>query len=108
MTYKVGDSDVTRHLFETTGVLDNTVGLGGLRQPSFAFAHDFGTVGTSRTTPVVYAIGHERDPLVQFSNVPNVNSTRRPYYLTRYDSTLGMVYKLCAPFVVVLTWHLVG
>lgn len=72
--------------------------------PVFAFAHDLGVVGTSQTTPVVYTIGYVRDPLVQLSNVPNVNSVRSPYYLTRYDSVPEMVCPLYAPCAVVLMW----
>ena len=91
----------------STGALNNTAVPGPQQIRGsvlvFAFAHDLGTVGTSgTTTPVVYTIGHERDPVVQFSNVPGVNSTRHPYYLTRYSNVLDMVYPLCASCVTVL------
>jgi len=108
--YQVGEDWLIEPLFKTTGTLNNTVDNEAIANPLliFAFAHDLGTVGTSGSTPIVYTIGHERDPLVQFSNVPSVNSTRHPYYLTRYGTVLDMVYPLCAPCVAMLTWPFPG
>ena len=78
------------------------------RWPVFAFARDLGVVGTTKTTPVVYAVGHIRDSQVQFSNVPKVNSVRRAYYITRYGSILGMARPLYTLYVAVLTRPPVG
>ena len=115
MTYQIAVESVPTDLFFlATGALKNTVDSPEPAQlaeddgPIFAFAHDLGTVGTPQTTPVVYTIGHERDPLVQFSNVPNVNNTRRPYYFTRYSNVLDMVYPLHTSCVAVLIWPLAG
>jgi len=88
MTYQIGSSYSVWTLFGTTGVLNNTVdqefrGIGD-DLPNFAFAHDLGTVSMTKTAPVVYAIGYVRDPLVQLSNLPNFNSVRSPYFLTRH------------------------
>ena len=100
ITYQVGQDILVRPLFETTGVLNNTVDQEfrkiGDRWPIFAFAHNLGTISTSGSTPVVYTIGYVRDPLIQLSNLPNVNGTRSPYYLTRYGSVPGMVCPLSA------------
>ena len=104
MTYQAGPYDVPGELFMMTGTLNNTVTESFW--PSFAFAHDL-TVGIlGPTVPVVYAIGHERDPLVQISNIPSTNATRRPYYITRHGSVLDMVYPLCDSCLAVLTWPL--
>jgi hypothetical protein len=106
MTYQVGVADDVRSLFDTTGVLNNTVDQEfreiGDRWPIFAFAHDLGVVGTTKSTPVVYTIGYVRDILIQLSNIPNVNSMRPPYYLTRYGSVPGMVRPLHNSYAVVL------
>ena len=103
MTWQVDGASFTRGLFEMTGALNNSMDQ-QFREisdnwPVFAFAHDLGTVGTTKTTPVVYAIGYVRDTLVQLSNIPNVNSARSPYYATRYGSVPGMVRPpaLCVP-----------
>ena len=112
MTYQIGTDSLVRPQFETTGVLNNTVDQEfrriGDRWPIFAFAHDLGTVGTTKTDPVVYTVGYVRDTLVQLSNVPNVNSARTPYYLTRYGSIPGMVRPLYTSYVTVLIWHSAG
>ena len=107
LTYQIGTDVLVRPQFETTGVLNNTVDREfrkiGDRWPIFAFAHDLGTVGMTKTTPVVYTVGYGRDPLVQLSNVPNVNSARSHYYLTRYPSTYDVVCPLYTSYVTVLT-----
>lgn len=99
MTYEVGPDTILRPGFIATGVLNNTVDTQfraiDSMWPVFAFAHDLGTVATSKTVPVVYTIGHVRDPLVQFLNVPNANSLRGAYYLTRYSSITDMVHLFC-------------
>jgi len=88
MTYQIGPEYLVRPQFETTGVLNNTVDqeFRGIltMMPIFAFAHDLGTISMTKTAPVVYAIGYVRDPLIQLSNIPNVNSVRSPYFLTRH------------------------
>jgi len=107
MTRQVGEADVVRGLFQTAGGLNNTMDQQfraiSDRWPVFAFAHDLGTVGTTKTTPVVYTIGYVRDPLVQLSNIPGVNTVRGPYYLTRYGSIPGMVRPLSTLHLAALT-----
>ncbi|KAF9782928.1 hypothetical protein BJ322DRAFT_182840 [Thelephora terrestris] len=98
MTYQVGTDTVLRAGFIADGVLNNTVDTQfraiNDSWPVFAFAHDLGVVGSTKTTPVVYTIGYVRDPLVQLSNIPNTNAPRGAYYLTRYSSTSDMVTAL--------------
>ena len=105
MMHQIGLWHLVRPQFVTTGVLNNVSdrGFGAILDgwPIFAFAHDLGTVSIRKTAPVVYTIGYVRDPLVQFSNVPNVNSVRSPYYLTRYGSTFEMVRSLIISFTAV-------
>ena len=112
MTWQVGEDSVVRGLFQTAGALNNSVDQQfraiSDRWPVFAFAHDLGWVGGTETTPVVYTIGYVRDPLVQLSNIPNVNSVRGPYYLTRYGSVPGMVRLLPTSCVPAFTWSSAG
>ena len=107
MTWQVGEDTIVRGLFQTAGALNNSMDQQfraiSDRWPVFAFAHDLGTVGTTKTTPIVYTIGYVRDTLVQLSNIPNVNSARGPYYLTRYGSVPGMVCRLSTSYVATLT-----
>jgi hypothetical protein len=94
MTYQVGRSEGPRPSFQANGTLNNTVDTQFRavrdRWPLFAFAHNLGTVGVTRTTPIVYAIGHVRDPLIQLSGIPATNNLRGSYYLTRYTSISDM------------------
>ena len=53
--------------------------------PVFAFAHDLGTVSTA-TDPVVYAVGHVRDPVVQYVIINNAIQNRSSYFWTRFAS----------------------
>ena len=98
MTYEVAQDTIIRPAFVSTGVLNNTVDslfrAINSNWPVFAFAHDLGLVSTTKTSPVVYNIGYVRDPLVQFLNVPNANSLRGAYYLTRYTNVSDMVRPL--------------
>lgn len=102
MTWQVGEAAVLRALFQTNGALNNSADLQfraiSDRWPVFAYAHDLGTVGTTKSTPVVYAIGLVRDTLVQIQNLQNVNSMRSPYYATRYGSVPGMVCLPSTPY----------
>ena len=95
MTYEVGPDTTLRPGFITNGALNNTVDSQfraiSVDWPVFAFAHDLGVVSATQTTPVVYTIGYVRDPLVQILNIPNINSLRGAYYLTRYSSNSDMV-----------------
>ena len=103
MTWQVGEAGVLRALFQTNGAMNNSADTQfraiSDRWPVFAYAHDLGTVGTTKSTPVVYAIGLVRDPLVQIQNLQNVNTMRSPYYVTRYGSVPGMVRLLSASYV---------
>ncbi|KAF9653386.1 DUF1793-domain-containing protein [Thelephora ganbajun] len=98
MTYQIGQDTVVRSLFETTGVLNKTVDPQfraiGDRWPVAAFAYDLGTVGTTKTTPIVSTIGYVRYPLIALLNTSNVNIVRGPYYLTLYGSVPGMIIVL--------------
>ena len=95
MTYEVAQDTIIRPAFVSTGVLNNTVDSQfraiNSNWPVFAFTHNLGVVGTTTTSPVVYNVGYVRDPLVQFLNVPNANSQRSAYYLTRYSNVSDMV-----------------
>ena len=96
-TYQAGPGTVIGPGFLTNGILNNTVDSQfraiNDNWTIFAFAHDLGVVGptSTTTTPIVYTIGYVRDPLVQLLNIPNINSLRGAYYLTRYNSTSDVV-----------------
>ncbi|KAM5543407.1 hypothetical protein V8D89_002658 [Ganoderma adspersum] len=90
-TYQTGEDVVVRAQFAANGTLANTQDTGfravSDRWPVFAFAHDLGTV-TSATAPVVYSIGHVRDPVVQYVILNGGVQARSSYFWTRFG-TIG-------------------
>ncbi|KAI0727370.1 hypothetical protein C8Q72DRAFT_463133 [Fomitopsis betulina] len=57
--------------------------------PVFAFSVDFGTVSATQE-PVVWAVGHVRDPSIQYSLSGDVTSLR-PLYTTEYFNITDVV-----------------
>ncbi|KAI1794379.1 DUF1793-domain-containing protein [Ganoderma leucocontextum] len=90
-TYQTGEDVVVRAQFAANGTLANTQDTAfraiSDRWPVFAFAHDLGAV-TSATVPVVYSIGHVRDPVVQYVILNGGVQARSSYFWTRF-STIG-------------------
>lgn len=89
MTYQTGEDVVVRAQFVANGKLANTQDTQfrsvSDRWPVFAFAHDLGTV-TSSTEPVVFAVGHMRDPVVQYIIINNAIQNRSSYFWTKYSN----------------------
>lgn len=70
MTYATGQDSVVRAAFVSQGTLGNTQDTQyraiSDRWPVFAFARDIGSTADSSSAPVVFAVGHVRDPLGGF------------------------------------------
>ena len=64
--------------------------------PVFAFAHDLGSV-TAPSDPVVYAVGHVRDPVVQYVTVNGIMQDRSSYFWTEYGSVADGVRVFISP-----------
>ena len=63
--------------------------------PVFGLAHDLGTVsGTSPT--VVYAVGHVRDPAIQYIVADNARQARNLYFWSEFSSVTDLVCALGA------------
>lgn len=61
--------------------------------PVFGLAHDLGTVsGTSPT--VVYAVGHVRDPAIQYIVADNGRQSRNLYFWSKFQSVTELVCSL--------------
>ncbi|KAI0737538.1 DUF1793-domain-containing protein [Daedaleopsis nitida] len=89
VTYQTGEDVVVRAQFVANGTLANTQDTQfraiSDRWPVFAFAHDLGTV-TSSTEPVVFSVGHTRDPVIQYIITNNAIQNRSSYFWTKYSS----------------------
>lgn len=60
-----------------------------LDEPVFALAHSFGTITPSTSSldsTALVAIGHVRDPIVQYMTAGEKTTTLRPYWTSKYDS----------------------
>ncbi len=89
MTYQTGEDVVVRAEFVKNGKLANVQDTQfravSDRWPVFAFAHDLGTV-TSTTDPIVFTVGHVRDPVVQYAIVGGATENRSSYFWTKFAS----------------------
>ena len=60
------------------------------RWPVFALAHDLGSV-TAASAPVVFAIGHTRDPAPQYLSADGSIQQRSLFFWTKYASMADAV-----------------
>ncbi|KAF8595372.1 DUF1793-domain-containing protein [Ceratobasidium sp. AG-I] len=88
LTYATGEDSVVRAAFINQGALGNTQDTQfraiSDRWPVFAFARDIGSVTSSTSSPVVFAVGHTRDPLVQYIIAGGALEPRYAYWLSKY------------------------
>ncbi|THH06365.1 hypothetical protein EW145_g4138 [Phellinidium pouzarii] len=94
-TYQTGQDIVVRAQFINNGVLENTEDSNfravSDNWPVFAFAEDLGEVTTSSSSPVVFSVGHFRDPTVEYIIANDQLQMRSPYFLTAYSTVTDAV-----------------
>ena len=100
LTYQAGQDIVVRAQFINNGVLANTEDTNFRAVsddwPVFALAHDLGTVAASEASPtVVYALGHVRDPAIQYIIADNGRQDRSLYFWSQYASVADIVRSPC-------------
>ena len=61
----------------------------------FAISVDLGQI-SSTSSPVTWAVGYVRDPVVQYTTFTGSTQNRRPYYATQY-SDIGSAVRISAP-----------
>jgi hypothetical protein len=61
--------------------------------PVFAFAKNLGTVTSTATSPVVFTIGHVRDPAIQYITAHDVMQPRSVYFWTSFSTVAEAVCK---------------
>jgi len=89
-TYQTGQDIVVRAQFINHSVLTNSQDT-NFRSisddwPVFALAHDLGEVTGSSTEPVVFSIGHVRDPAIEYITANGVLQSRSSYFWSQYSS----------------------
>ncbi|KIM22747.1 hypothetical protein M408DRAFT_281196 [Serendipita vermifera MAFF 305830] len=90
VTYQVADDRSMRGWFNRTGTLNSTVDS-NFRQiadqwPCFGLSKDFGTIN-SASSPVVFAIGHARDPAISYQTSAGPQA-RSLYYRTQFATDI--------------------
>lgn len=89
-TFQTGQDVVVRQQFVTNGELANSKDTAfraiSNEWPVFGIAHDLGTVETVATPPVVYVVGHARDPAIEYITTGGVLQQRSSYYWSAYSS----------------------
>ncbi|QRV90571.1 hypothetical protein RhiJN_18589 [Ceratobasidium sp. AG-Ba] len=95
LTYATGEDAIVRATFIKQGALSNSQDTQyraiSDRWPVFAFARDIGSTTNSASSPVVFAVGNVRDPLVQYVVGGNKLEERHPFWLSKYPSARDMI-----------------
>ncbi|KAG2042315.1 hypothetical protein BDR03DRAFT_1006723 [Suillus americanus] len=95
VTYQTGQDVVVRAQFINNGVLANTEDTNfravSDNWPVFAFAHDLDTASTTATVPVIYTVGHVRDPAIQYIVANDVYQPRSIYFWSAYSSIADLI-----------------
>ncbi|KAI0068780.1 DUF1793-domain-containing protein [Artomyces pyxidatus] len=88
-TYQIGQDVIVRQQFVSSRILRNTQDTAYRAVsddwPVFAFAHDLGIV-TGATTPIVIAVGHARDPAIEYIIAGGALQNRSLYFWSQFSS----------------------
>ncbi|THV01320.1 hypothetical protein K435DRAFT_963563 [Dendrothele bispora CBS 962.96] len=83
MSWKTGDANITRPLFQEQGNLDNGTDTSfravNDQLPVFAFAIDLGSL-KSTSSSLTWGLGVVRDPVVRYAASPGGTQDQRPYF----------------------------
>ncbi|KAG8808169.1 hypothetical protein FRC17_004075 [Serendipita sp. 399] len=95
VTYRSGVDVEVRESFVANGTLDNTLDTNfravNDKWPVFAFAKDMGSITSTTSAPVVFSIGHVRDPAVRYIIEGGSTQDRSAYYWSVYSSVSDMI-----------------
>lgn len=93
-TYQTGADVTVRAHFISNGVLPNTQDANfravSDNWPVFALASDFGSI-SSPTEPLVFAIGHIRDPAISYIVANNEHQDRSLYFWSQYSDAASLI-----------------
>jgi len=93
-TYQTGADIDVRAQFINNGILNNTQDTNyravNDNWPVFAHAVDLGSV-TTATMPIVFSIGHARDPAIQYIVANDAIQNRRSFFFSQYSSMRDVI-----------------
>lgn len=58
--------------------------------PVFGLSHDLGTV-TTATTPVIFSVGHIRDPAINYIVANDATQARNLYFWSKFSTPAALV-----------------
>ncbi|KAF5366812.1 hypothetical protein D9758_006553 [Tetrapyrgos nigripes] len=100
-TFQTGADVTVRAQFIRNGVLPNTQDTNfraiSDNWPVFALAHNLGSVSGTATTPVVFAVGHVRDPAIQYIT-RNGNQNRSLYFWSQFRTAADLITSFLGDF----------
>ena len=93
-TYQTGADVDVRAQFVTNGKLANTLDTNfraiSNNWPVFGLAHDLGSV-TIASTPVVFSVGHVRNPALEYIVAGGALQNRNLYFMNEFSTTAAVV-----------------
>ncbi|KAI0771550.1 DUF1793-domain-containing protein [Trametes elegans] len=93
-TWQTGEDVVVRAQFINNGKLANSQDTAfravSDRWPVFAFAHDLGSV-SSASVPIVFSVGHVRDPAIQYIVANNGRQNRSLFFWTCFSTVTDAI-----------------
>ncbi|KAI0712927.1 hypothetical protein C8T65DRAFT_726919 [Cerioporus squamosus] len=101
LTWAIDTAGNCRHGFANLGNLTKTqqTTFGPMGQPwyVFAMAVDLGNI-QSTTSPVTWAVGYVRDPVVPYTTPSGATEVRRPYWTTRFSDIMALIDAFLADY----------
>ncbi|KAF7352670.1 DUF1793-domain-containing protein [Mycena venus] len=105
-TFQTGADVTVRAQFVTNGKLANTLDTNfravSNNWPVFGLAHDLGTI-TAATAPVVFSVGHIRDPAIEYIVAGGGTQNRNLYFLSSFPTSASVISSFLGDFSAALT-----
>ena len=94
-TYQTGQDTVVRAQFINNGALANTLDTNFRAVsddwPVFAFAKNLGTFSSAATTPVIFSVGHVRDPAAEYIVANGGTQSRSLYFWSQFSTVSAAI-----------------
>ncbi|KAJ6452366.1 DUF1793-domain-containing protein [Mycena vulgaris] len=105
-TYQTGADVTVRAQFINNGKLANTLDTNfraiSNNWPVFGLAHDLGTISPA-TAPVVFSVGHIRDPAISYIVAGGATQSRSLYFLSQFTTSASVISAFLSDFSAALS-----
>ncbi|KAJ7283980.1 DUF1793-domain-containing protein [Mycena rebaudengoi] len=105
-TYQTGSDVNVRTQFVNNGRLANTLDTGfraiNNNWPVFGLSRDLGSISAA-TAPVVFSVGHIRDPVINYVVAGGGLQARSPYFLSEFPTSASLISSFLGDFAAALT-----